>query len=295
MSYFCAPKHRQFKYSLNLVESNDYFFEIKPKDRVGLNVKELVEYRELFYFFTWRDVKVKYKQTVLGFLWAVIQPLLLMIIFTFFFAKPMKVPSDNVEYPVFTFSGLILWTIFSSGITNAGNSMVSNAQIIKKIYFPRLIIPISTILASVIDFAITFVMFLALIVFFHQPVNLTYAIVFWPMGLMIAVIATFGPGCWLAALNIKYRDFRYVIPFLVQSLLFLTPVIYPISIVSDSWVKYLMAINPMYAAITIFRLPLSQSMPELLLVTISLLSGLVLFVGGLYYFRRTEMYFADLA
>jgi lipopolysaccharide transport system permease protein len=115
------------------------------------------------------------------------------------------------------------------------------------------------------------------------------------MGLLIAVIATFGPGCWLAALNIKYRDFRYVIPFLVQSLLFLTPVIYPISIVSDSWVKYLMAINPMYAAITIFRLPLGQSMPELLLVTISLLSGLVLFVGGLYYFRRTEMYFADLA
>jgi lipopolysaccharide transport system permease protein len=173
--------------------------------------------------------------------------------------------------------------------------MVSNAQIIKKIYFPRLIIPISTILASVIDFAITFGMFLVLIVLFHQPVNLTYAIVFWPMGLLIAVIATFGPGCWLAALNIKYRDFRYVIPFLVQSLLFLTPVIYPISIVSDSWVKYLMAINPMYAAITIFRLPLSQNMPELLLVTISLLSGLVLFVGGLYYFRRTEMYFADLA
>jgi lipopolysaccharide transport system permease protein len=207
----------------------------------------------------------------------------------------MKVPSDNMEYPVFAFSGLILWTIFSSGITNAGNSMVSNAQIIKKIYFPRLIIPISTILASVIDFAITFGMFLVLIVLFHQPVNLTYAIVFWPMGLLIAVIATFGPGCWLAALNIKYRDFRYVIPFLVQSLLFLTPVIYPISIVSDSWVKYLMAINPMYAAITIFRLPLSQNMPELLLVTISLLSGLVLFVGGLYYFRRTEMYFADLA
>lgn len=280
---------------MNAKESEDYYFEIKPKIAFSLNLKELIEYKELFYFFTWRDVKVKYKQTALGFLWAILQPLIMMMIFTFFIGKTMNVPSDDMDYPIFAFSGLILWTVFSSGITNAGNSMVSNSQIIKKIYFPRLVIPISSILVSVFDFLIAFMVFIALIVFFKQPVDILNALILWPTALVVSVIAAFGPGCLLAALNVKYRDFRYVIPFLVQALLFLTPVIYPISIVSDTGVKYLLAINPMYAAITLFRMPMMNSTPDTTLLLISLFSGIVLFFFGLTYFRKTEMYFADLA
>lgn len=276
-------------------EKKDTYYEIKPKIAFSLNLKELIEYKELFYFFTWRDVKVKYKQTALGFLWAILQPLVMMVIFTFFIGKSMNMPSDDMAYPIFAFSGLILWTLFSSGITNAGNSMVSNAQIIKKIYFPRLVIPISSILVSAFDFLIAFFVLVGLILFFQQSVDVTKAVIYWPAGLVIAIMATFGPGCLLAALNVKYRDFRYVIPFLVQALLFLTPVIYPISIVSDSWLKYLLAINPMYAAITIFRMPMMKTVPDASMIWISLFSGVIFFLAGLTYFRKTEMYFADLA
>ncbi|MBX2942950.1 MAG: ABC transporter permease [Cyclobacteriaceae bacterium] len=280
---------------MNVTDDNDYYFEIKPKLAFSLNLKELIEYKELFYFFTWRDVKVKYKQTALGFIWAILQPLIMMAIFTFFIGNAMDVPSDDIKYPVFAFSGLILWTVFSSGITNAGNSMVSNAQIIKKIYFPRLVIPISSILVSIFDFLIAFMVFIVLIVLYHQPVNVLKAFIFWPTALLVTVIATFGPGCLLAALNVKYRDFRYVIPFLVQALLFLTPVIYPISIISNVWLKYLLVLNPMYAAIILFRMPMMKSAPDYSLVLISFISGLILFFIGLAYFRKTEMYFADLA
>jgi lipopolysaccharide transport system permease protein len=277
------------------VPDPNYYFEIKPKNSFSLNLKELVEYKELFYFFTWRDVKVKYKQTALGFLWAILQPLIMMVIFTIFIGRAMNVASEDMEYPVFAFSGLILWTVFSSGITNAGNSMVTNAQIIKKIYFPRLVIPISSILVAVFDFFIAFLVFIILLITYQQPFDLIGALVLWPIALFVTVIATFGPGCLLAALNVKYRDFRYVIPFFVQALLFLTPVIYPISIVSNVWLKYALAINPMYAAITLFRMPMMSSFPDIALLSISLLSGIIFFVIGLTYFRKTEMYFADLA
>lgn len=256
---------------------------------------ELWSYRELFYFFTWRDIKVKYKQTTLGFMWAILQPLLMTTIFTFFIGRSLNVPSEGIAYPIFAFSGLLLWSIFSSGITNAGNSMVSNAQIIKKIYFPRLIIPISSILVSVFDFAIALLVFIGLLIFFRQEVDIVMAILCWPSGLALAIIATFGPGCLLAALNVKYRDFRYVIPFLVQSLLFLTPVIYPISIIGNSWLKYLLAVNPMFGAITLFRMPMMHNLPDPTLFWISFFSGIIFVFIGLTYFRRTEMYFADLA
>jgi len=280
---------------MKLPENSDYYFEIKQKASFSLNLTELLEYKELFYFFTWRDVKVKYKQTALGFLWAVLQPLVMMVIFTFFMGKAMNIPSDTMDYPIFAFSGLILWTVFSSGITNAGNSMVSNAQIIKKIYFPRLIIPVSAIFVAVFDFLIAFLVFIVLLIAFQQPVNILQALIFWPAGLVLTVISAFGPGCLLAALNVKYRDFRYVIPFLVQALLFVTPVIYPMSMVPYLWVKYALAINPMYAAMTLFRLPMMQTSLEMPFVWISIVSGIVFFFFGLAYFRKTEMYFADLA
>jgi len=256
--------------------------------------KELWRYRELFYFFTWRDVKVKYKQTVLGFLWAVLQPLFMMLIFTYFFGKALNIPSQNLPYPVYVFSGLLIWNMFSTGLTNASNSMVSNASIIKKIYFPRLIIPVSSILVALFDFLMAFLLFLVLLLYYQQPLSWT-AVVLWPVGLIITVIAALGMGSWLAALNVKYRDFRYVIPFLVQILFFLTPVIYPVSMLKYPLLQYILACSPMYAAVELFRMPLTGLYPETTLLTISLASGLILLVIGLVYFKRTEDFFADFA
>ncbi len=278
----------------SMPENNEYYFEIKPKDTFSLNFKELIDYKELFYFFTWRDIKVKYKQTLLGFLWAVIQPMIMMLIFTFFVGNTMKMASDGMEYSAFAFSGLILWLIFSSGLNNAGNSMITNAQIIKKIYFPRLIIPVASILVAVFDFLITLPVFIMLLIFLHQPIDLLTAFLFWPLGLLLTFIATLGPGCLLAALNVKYRDFRYVIPFLIQALLFLTPAIYPVSIFKNHWIQYLLAVNPMYAAITIFRLPMTSVATDPQLVIVSIVSGLFFLITGLSYFSRTERSFADL-
>jgi lipopolysaccharide transport system permease protein len=256
--------------------------------------QELWNYKELFYFFTWRDIKIKYKQTALGFLWAILQPLVMMLIFTFFFGRALNVPSQDLPYPVFVFSGLLLWNTFSSGLTNSANSMVNNAQIIKKIYFPRLIIPVSSILVALFDFLMAFILFVPLLFLYRQPVA-WIAVVCWPFALAISLVATLGPGCLLAALNVKYRDFRYVIPFLVQILFFLTPVIYPVSLIKQPVLQYLLVMSPMYAAVEIFRYPLSGVELNMTFLTVSLSSGIVLLLGGLVYFKRTEDFFADLA
>ena len=255
---------------------------------------ELWNYRELFYFFTWRDIKIKYKQTVLGFLWAILQPLLMMLIFTFFFGRALNVPSQNLPYPVFVFSGLLIWNTFSSGLTNSANSMVNNAQIIKKIYFPRLIIPVSSILVALFDFLMAFVLFVSLLFVYEQPVAWV-AVVCWPVALAISLVATLGPGCLFAALNIKYRDFRYVIPFVVQVLFFLTPVIYPVALIKQPALQYFLVASPVYAAVELFRYPLSGAELNTTFIAISLSAGIVLLLIGLSYFKKTEDYFADFA
>jgi lipopolysaccharide transport system permease protein len=270
-------------------------FEIKPRKAFAFNFKELAAHSELLYFFAWRDIKIKYKQTVLGFLWAVLQPLLLMLIFTVFIGRALQVSSEGMEYPVFVYSGLVLWLVFASGVTTAANSMVSNAAIIKKIYFPRLIIPISAVLVALFDFVMAFAIFIVILFFFSTPVNLLVLLYSWPLAILLTIVATAGPGCLLAALNIKYRDFRYVVPFLIQILLFVTPVIYPVSAISQNWLRYVVALNPMYAAISVFRMPLAEAPPDWILLTISVASSIVLFLVGLAYFRRTENYFADIA
>lgn len=256
--------------------------------------RELWRYRELFYFFTWRDIKIKYKQTVLGFMWAILQPLLMMVIFTFFFGRALNVPSQNLPYPVFVFSGLLIWNTFSSGLTNAAGSMVNNSAIIKKIYFPRLIIPASSILVATFDFLMAFVLFIPMLIFFEQPVHLS-ALWSWPLALVLSAAATLGPGSWLAALNVKYRDFRYIIPFLVQILFFLSPVIYPASMVSHPSLQYILAASPMYAVVELFRYPLTGTFPDLTNFSISIASCFFLLMAGLVYFKRTEDFFADLA
>lgn len=270
-------------------------FEIKPQSKFSIGLKELWEYRELFYFFTLRDIKVKYKQTVLGFLWAVLQPLAMALLFSFFIGKAItNYTNMQTPYVVFALSGLVLWGIFSSGISNAGNSMVSNANIIKKIYFPRLIIPISAVLVGVFDFFMAFIIFI-IFCFFNHVTFCWQAVIYFPVGLVLTSIATFGIGTFLAALNVKYRDFRYIIPFLVQFLLFLTPVIYPITITSNTYLKVVMALNPMTAPLDIFRAGIGVGHIDFILDGISILSSLILFLIGLVYFRKTEAYFADLA
>lgn len=273
-------------------------YVIRPPGKLSLNLRELWLYRELFYFFTWRDIKVKYKQTVLGFLWAILQPLLMMAIFVVFFAKALKVPTDGVPAPLFYYSGLLLWNVFSSGISGAGNSMVANANIIKKIYFPRLIIPISSILTAVFDFAMALIIFIILVIYYHfqgfefASLQLMLTI---PLGLFLTVITAFGLGSFMAALNVKYRDFRYIIPFFIQFMLFVTPVIYPVSIFADSWLEQLLSLNPMTGAITLGRSAFTAAVIDWQMIGISSLSAIFIFLLGIFNFRRTEAYFADLA
>ena len=257
--------------------------------------KELWAYRELFYFFTWRDIKIKYKQTVLGFLWAILQPLLMMIIFTFFFGRALTIPSQNMPYPLFVFSGLLIWNMFSSGLSSASNSMVSNALIIKKIYFPRIVIPASALLVALFDFLMSLILFAALLLYYQWSVS-AHFLWAWPLSLMVALLATLGQGCLLAALNVKYRDFRYVIPFMIQILFFLTPVIYPVSFLKYPELQYFLACNPMYAAVELFRFPMSPDASLNSTYLITSLSSCVIFLSiGLIYFKRTEEFFADLA
>lgn len=275
-----------------MIESVEYVIE--SSGRKLFNWIELWRYKELFYFFTWRDIKIKYKQTALGLLWAVIQPLLMMTIFTLFFGRALAIPSQNLPYPVYVFSGLLIWNIFATGLTNASNSMVNNSGIIKKIYFPRLIVPVSSILVALFDFLMAFILFIPILLFYKQPISLN-AIVFWPLAIFFSAVAALGLGCWLAALNVKYRDFRYVIPFLIQVLFFLTPIIYPISLLKYPALQYLLSASPMYIAIELFRLPLTAVMPNILFLSISLLSNISLLFIGIIYFRKTEDFFADFA
>jgi lipopolysaccharide transport system permease protein len=267
---------------------------IDASSRKLFDWKELFYYKELFYFFTWRDIKVKYKQTLLGFVWTVLQPLLMTLVFTLSLGSKLHDPSQKLAYPVFVFTGMVIWTIFSSGLTNAANSMVTNAAIIKKIYFPRLIIPVSSILVALFDFFMAMVVFVAVLIFYQQPVS-SMALIYWPASLILTVMATLGPGCLLAAMNVKYRDFRYVIPFLVQFLFFLTPVMYSVSIVEYPILQKIIVLSPMYAAVELFRAPLSGTIPEMTNLTISLVSGFVFLLAGLIYFKRTEDFFADFA
>lgn len=269
-------------------------YAIESSNRRVFNWRELWQYRELFYFFTWRDIKIKYKQTVLGFLWAILQPLLMMTVFTLFFGRALNIPSQSIPYPVYVFSGLLIWNIFSTGLTSASNSMVNNSTIIKKIYFPRLIIPVSSILVALFDFIMAFVLFTLILIYFKQPVSWS-AMFVWPLAIFVCVIATLGLGSWLAALNVKYRDFRYVIPFLIQVLFFLTPIIYPISLLKYPLLQYILVCSPMYAAVELFRFPITGVVTDYYFLSVSILSGLVLLLVGIFYFKRTEDFFADFA
>ena len=269
--------------------------EIKPKEKFSIGFQELWEYRELFYFFTWRDIKVKYKQTFLGFLWAIIQPLFMTVVFTVFIGDSIVQKTNlPIPYPLFALSGMLLWTIFSGGMSNAANSMVSNSNIIKKIYFPRLIIPISSVLVALVDFFISFLVFILLLFIYKVEIHFA-ALLFLPLSILTTCLSAIGCGTLLAALNIKYRDVRYILPFIVQGLLFLTPVLFPVNISGNPIAQFSLKLNPISGALELIRGLFEGYDINYQTVCISVTSSILLFVLGIIYFRKTEAYFADLA
>lgn len=258
---------------------------------VALRLYELWEYRELLYFLTWRDLKVRYKQTVFGVAWAIIQPLFTMIVFSLFFGKLAKVPSDGLPYPIFSYAALLPWNLFASSLGQSSNSLVNSANLIKKIYFPRLVIPLSSVLSGVIDFAIAFAILLGMLVYYD--VRPTPAIWLLPFFLLLTLIAALGVGIWLSALNVEFRDVRYVIPFLTQFWLFATPVAYPSSLLAGGW-RILYGVNPMAGVVEGFRWALLGTQPPSAMIGVSALISLAILASGVLYFRRMEKSFADL-
>ena len=265
---------------------------IEPKGSwIAFQWKELWQYRELLRFLTVRDIKVRYKQTVLGGLWAILQPFMSMVVFTIFFGMLAKIPSDNLPYPIFVYTALLPWQFFSNGISNAGNSLVASSHLISKVYFPRIIIPAASLGAGLLDFLIAFSILVVMML--HYGIFPGAGILILPFLMLGVAIAALGIGMILSALNVAYRDFRYVIPFLVQFWLFATPVIYPASIVPENW-RWLINVNPMAGLISAFR---SSLLNTPILWNDLLISGavsIVLFILGIAYFTRMERRFADI-
>jgi lipopolysaccharide transport system permease protein len=265
----------------------------------ALNLGDLWRYRELVYFMIWRDIKVRYKQTALGAAWAIIQPFFTMVVFTLFFGKLAKVPSDNVPYPIFSYTGLLPWGLFTKALSDAGRSMISNRSMITKIYFPRLVIPIASVLAGVVDFAIAILVLFGMMIYYNSlpagnyRVAPTAAVWTLPLFLILALATALGVGLWLSALNVIYRDINYVLPFITQFWLFITPIAYPSSMIPEKW-RLLYALNPMTGVVEGFRWALlgTETAPGPMLAVSSAIAVLVL-VSGLFYFRRMERTFAD--
>jgi lipopolysaccharide transport system permease protein len=257
-----------------------------------LNLRELWKYRELLYFLVWRDIKVRYKQTVLGASWAIIQPFFTMVVFSLFFGRLAGIPSDGVPYPIFSFAALVPWTFFASGLAGSANSLVGSQNLIKKVYFPRLAIPIATVLSGAVDFALAFVVLLGMMLFYGitPTVNVVWLI---PL-LLLALVTSLGVGLWFSALNVKYRDVRYVVPFMVQLWLFATPIAYPSSLLDEPW-RTVYALNPMVGVVEGFRWALlgTETAPGAMMLVSSSVA-IALLVGGAFYFRRMESTFADI-
>jgi lipopolysaccharide transport system permease protein len=254
--------------------------------------RDLWRYRELFYFLAWRDILVRYKQTVIGLAWALIRPLLTMIVFVFVFGKLAKLPSDGVPYPILVFAALLPWQFFANAFTEAGNSLISNANMISKVYFPRLVVPTSAVIVSFVDFLISGIILVGLMAWYGFAPE--WRIFTLPLFILIAFVAAMGVGLWTAALNVKYRDFRYIIPFVVQFGLYVSPVGFSSNIVPEKW-RLIYSINPMVGVIDGFRWAILGGNTQLywpgFLLSISLV--LVILVTGIVYFRRTEKTFAD--
>jgi lipopolysaccharide transport system permease protein len=276
--------------SLNL--STTQPLVLKPsRGWVSLNLDGLWQYRELLYFLSWRDVKVRYKQTLLGAGWAILQPFLTMVIFSVFFGKLGKMPSDGLPYPLFAYTALVPWTFFANTLAQSSNSLVQNANLLNKVYFPRLVMPLSTVLSGTVDFAFAFIVLVAMMLFYGILPSVN--IVWLPFLLVLAFVSALGVGLWLSAINVQFRDVRYLVPFLTQIWLFSTPIAYPSSLLAEPW-RTLYGLNPMSGVVEGFRWALlgTQATPGPIII-VSALAALTALITGAFYFRRMEKTFAD--
>jgi lipopolysaccharide transport system permease protein len=266
---------------------------IEPSNTwVSLKLGELWQYRELLYFLIWRDIKVRYKQTALGAAWAIIQPLFSMLIFSLFFGRLAKMPSDGIPHPLFSLAALVPWTFFANGLNQSSNSLVASANLLKKVYFPRLVIPIATVLAGVVDFALSFVVLLGLMAFYG--IAPTINLLWMPLFLLLALVTSLAVGLWMSALNVKYRDVRYIVPFVIQVWMFSTPIVYPSSLLPASW-RTIYGLNPMVGVVEGFRWALlgTNTVPGFM-IAVSATAALLILIGGAFYFRHMEKSFADI-
>ncbi len=290
--------------------------QIRPeRGWVSLRLGELWQYRELLFFLTWRDVKVRYKQTILGAAWAIIQPFFTMVVFSLFFGRLAGIPSDGIPYPIFSYAALVPWTFFANGLTLSSNSLVASSNLIKKVYFPRLVVPVSSVVSGLVDFVLAFSVLLVMMLVYginplSQPVDLpllmpagvelfptvygpSYNILFLPYFLLLALTTSLGVGLWLSAMNVQFRDVRYLVPFMTQIWLFATPIAYPSSLLSEPW-RTIYGINPMAGVVEGFRWALlgTETAPGPIIIVSSIVA-LLLLVSGAFYFRRMEKTFAD--
>jgi homopolymeric O-antigen transport system permease protein len=257
---------------------------------VALNLRDLWAYRELLFFLTWRDVQVRYKQTVLGVAWAIIQPLATMLIFTLFFGKLAGMPSEDIPYPLFAYAGLLPWTFFSNAVTSSGNSLVGSSNLITKVYFPRMIIPGAAVGAGLVDFAIAFALLAGLMAYYHVVV--TWSILMLPVLVALTTLLALGVGMWMSALNVKYRDIRYALPFLIQLWMFASPIIYPASIVPERW-RWVLALNPLTGIIVGIRSALFGRPFDWTALSMAAILTVAILTYAAYDFRRMEKTFAD--
>jgi lipopolysaccharide transport system permease protein len=265
---------------------------IKPSTGwIALKLNEVWEYRELLYFLVWRDIKVRYKQTALGAAWAIIQPVFSMIVFSIFFGRLAKMPSDGIPYPIFAFTGLVPWTFFANGLSQSSNSLVDSANLIRKVYFPRLTIPIANVLSGLVDFAIAFGVLVIMMLYYGVVPSIR--MIWLPAFLLLALITALAVGLWLSVLNVEYRDVKYTVPFLTQFWLFATPIVYPSSLLKGKW-RTLFGLNPMVGVVEGFRWSLlgAKNSPGPM-IAVSAAASVLLLVGGAFYFRRMEKTFAD--
>ena len=257
---------------------------------VSLKLNELWRYRELLYFVVWRDVKIRYKQTALGAVWAIIQPFMTMVVFSLFFGKLAGMPSDGIPYPIWSYAGLLPWNYFSQSLTKSSNSLVASSHLITKVYFPRLVIPIGSVIAPLVDFAIAFIVFIGMMFFYN--IHPTPGVLLLPLFLLLAMVTSLGVGLWFSALNVHFRDVQHIVPFLIQFWMFATPVVYPSSLLEEPWLT-LFGLNPMSGVIEGFRWALLGTDPPESMILLSAIVAISLLISGALYFRRMEKTFAD--
>jgi len=274
-------------------EAEDLVTFLKPaKGWLSIDFKELWRYRELIYFLTWRDIKVRYKQAVLGIAWAVLQPLMTMVIFTVIFGTLLKTPSQGIPYPLFSLTALLPWQLFASALQRSSTSLVGNANLLTKIYFPRLAIPMASIFAALVDFLISFVVLIGVMIYYRYMPG--WNALWVPLLVLLALLTALAVGLWLSALNVQYRDIQQIVPFLVQVWMYASPIVYPIETIPEGVWRWLYSLNPMVGVIQGFRWALLGGTPPDLTLVISVAMVLILLVSGLYYFRRMEKTFADI-